>query len=43
MVKSDVLLQIVGIPWQVLVIFIIIWMIIGLLAGVLQAPERRNR
>ena len=35
MVRSDVLLQIVGIPWQVLVIFIIIWMIIGLLAGVM--------
>ena len=29
------LLQIVGIPWQVLVIFIIIWMIIGLLSGVI--------
>jgi uncharacterized membrane protein YeaQ/YmgE (transglycosylase-associated protein family) len=35
MVKSEVLLQIVGIPWQVLVIFIIIWMLIGLLAGVM--------
>src|SRR5713226_6400176 len=29
------LLQVVGVPWQVLVIFIIIWMIIGLLAGLI--------
>src|SRR5216684_6689300 len=29
------LLQVVGVPWQVLVIFLIIWMIIGLLAGLI--------
>src|SRR5207245_6932543 len=29
------LLQIVGIPWQVLVIFIIVWMTIGLIVGLI--------